>query len=241
MKKLLLATVALVVLGAPALAADLRARPYTKAPPPIAAPIYNWTGFYIGAHGGIANGNTTGAANIGGLFNVSTDFSLSGGIYGGHAGYNHHVGQVVFGIEGTLSGLELSGDTTCVILFRCSRSLDWLATVRGRVGVAMDRAMVYGLIGIAWADVQTDVRDNVLGIFALDGGETHVGWVAGIGLEYAVTNRVIARIEYNHIDLGSETHTLGASLGGIPLGFTLPSKVDVTIDTIKLGVSVKLP
>src|SRR4051794_41761522 len=59
MKKLLLATVALVALGAtvPALAADLAARPYTKAPPPVMAPIYNWTGFYIGGDGGGALGN----------------------------------------------------------------------------------------------------------------------------------------------------------------------------------------
>src|SRR6478736_2759521 len=59
MKKILLATVALVALGAtaPALAADLAARPYTKAPPPVMAPIYNWTGFYIGGHVGAAFGN----------------------------------------------------------------------------------------------------------------------------------------------------------------------------------------
>ena len=50
MKKFLLATVGLAALGmaAPASAADLAARPYTKAPPPILAPIYDWTGFYIG-------------------------------------------------------------------------------------------------------------------------------------------------------------------------------------------------
>ena len=54
MKKFLLGTVGLIALGmaAPATAADLAARPYTKAPPPIVAPIYDWTGFYIGANGG---------------------------------------------------------------------------------------------------------------------------------------------------------------------------------------------
>src|SRR3979409_869079 len=54
MKKFLLAAVGLVALGmnAPASAADLAARPYTKAPPPVVAPIYDWSGFYIGANGG---------------------------------------------------------------------------------------------------------------------------------------------------------------------------------------------
>src|SRR5882672_168973 len=53
MKKFLLATVGLVALGmaAPASAADLAARPYTKAPPPVVA-VYDWSGFYIGANGG---------------------------------------------------------------------------------------------------------------------------------------------------------------------------------------------
>ena len=54
MKKALLGTIGLLAVGmaAPAMAADLAARPYTKAPPPIVAPIYDWTGFYIGANGG---------------------------------------------------------------------------------------------------------------------------------------------------------------------------------------------
>src|SRR5258707_8884469 len=65
MKKFLLGTVALVAFGAavPALAADLAARPYTKAPAYVAQPIYNWTGFYIGGHprGAFARGkNLTG-------------------------------------------------------------------------------------------------------------------------------------------------------------------------------------
>src|ERR1700738_1335776 len=79
MKKFLLGTVALVALGAaaPAMAADLAARPYTKAPA-YAAPIYNWTGFYIGGHirgafsssnnfNGLATGNNSNGRFLGGL------------------------------------------------------------------------------------------------------------------------------------------------------------------------------
>ena len=81
MKKFLLATVALVALGAtvPALAADLGARTYTKAPA-YAAPIYNWTGFYIGGHiGGAFNGDN----NFGGLGNGNNDGRFLGGVQGG--------------------------------------------------------------------------------------------------------------------------------------------------------------
>ena len=60
MKKFLLGTVGLIALGmaAPATAADLAARPYTKAPPPMLAPIYDWTGFYIGGNGGWGQSNS---------------------------------------------------------------------------------------------------------------------------------------------------------------------------------------
>src|SRR5713226_7306871 len=80
MKKFLLATVALVALGAtvPALAADLAARPYTKAAPYVAQPIYNWTGFYIGGH-------------LGGAFSSDNNFN---GLVTGNNGNGRFLGGV---------------------------------------------------------------------------------------------------------------------------------------------------
>lgn len=199
---------------------------------------FSWSGFYIGGHGGLATGQTSGAVDIGGP-SISTDYDMSGGLWGGHIGYNHQRGNTVLGIEGTWSALDLKGSETCVVILNCGRSADWVATVVGRLGLAMDRAMVYGVAGIAWGDVETDIADNIIGVFRLNGSETHVGWVAGVGIEYAVTPNVLARIEYNHIDLGSKTHDLAVSVGGTPLGLSLPSKVDLTVDTIKIGVSWK--
>ena len=87
MKKILLTTTALIALGiAPAAAADLAARPYTKAPAAAIA-INNWTGFYLGAMGGYAQENTSGIG------------TLSGGFAGGTAGYNWQTGNLVLGIE----------------------------------------------------------------------------------------------------------------------------------------------
>src|SRR5712675_3072941 len=102
MKKFLLAPVALVALGAtvPALAADLGARPYTKAPA-YAAPIYNWTGFYIGGHvGGAFNGDN----NFGGL---TTGNNNDGRFLGGvQAGYDYQFApNWVLGVEGQYSWL----------------------------------------------------------------------------------------------------------------------------------------
>src|SRR6478609_7080811 len=99
MKKLLLGTVALVALGAaPALAADLAARPYTKAPA-YAAPIYNWTGFYVGGHIGGAFGGDNNFSGLGG----SNDGRFLGGVQVG-ADYQFAPNWVL-GVEGQYSWL----------------------------------------------------------------------------------------------------------------------------------------
>src|SRR6266480_6830419 len=102
MKKFLLATVGLLALGvaAPASAADLAARPYTKAPPPMVAPIYDWTGFYIGANGGWAESRQC----VDFIDAFGTAFATgcnnrSGGVIGGQIGYRWQANQFVFGLE----------------------------------------------------------------------------------------------------------------------------------------------
>ena len=209
-----------------------------------AAPAFTWTGFYIGAHGGVATGDTSGQTDFLGT-TINSDYDMSGGIWGGHIGYNYQRGRTVFGIEGTWSALDMQGDTSCVaalfVTVNCRRSTDWVATAVGRLGIAMDRAMVYGLAGVAWGEVETNSEGSFLGFpLTASGSTTHVGWVAGVGLEYAVTQNILARVEYNHIDLGSERVDLDLSFGGGPPVATLPSKVDLTADVIKVGVSWKL-
>jgi len=104
MKKFLLATVGLVALGmaAPASAADLAARPYTKAPPPMIAPIYDWTGFYIGANAGYAWSNRCldiTAINGVGFVEAEGCRNAGGGVAGGQIGYRWQTNNFVFGVE----------------------------------------------------------------------------------------------------------------------------------------------
>lgn len=202
-------------------------------------PAFSWNGFYIGGHAGLATGQTDGETDLGGLFTLNTDYDMNGALWGGHIGYNYQTGHTVLGIEGTWSALNLDGSTTCVVVLNCARSTDWLATIVGRIGIAMDRGLVYGLAGVAWGDVQTTATDNIVGLVRFNGGATHVGWVAGLGFEYAITPNILARIEYNHVDLGSEVHDLDLSVAGTATGLSVPSKVDLTVDAIKVGVSWK--
>src|SRR5471030_2296245 len=110
MKRILLTTVSLGVLGlsAPALAADLT--PYIKAPAAV-SPIYDWSGFYVGVYGGggFGNHNLNNANGMGAPFaNFTVNYDSSGAIAGGEAGYNVQSGNIVVGVEadGFWSGIK---------------------------------------------------------------------------------------------------------------------------------------
>src|ERR1700750_2259576 len=108
MKKFLLGTVGLIALGmasAPASAADLAARPYTKAPPMVAA-VYDWSGFYIGINGGWAQTNDRRSDPVFGLFG---DYDSNGGTVGGQVGYRWQQNNFVFGLEAQGNWADLSG------------------------------------------------------------------------------------------------------------------------------------
>lgn len=211
----------------------------------VAAPQQIWTGLYVGGHAGLATGETTGKLDpqIGGFvlpISIGTEYDMSGAIYGGHLGYNRQIGNVVLGIEGTWSAASINGNTACLVVLNCKREVDSIGTLVGRFGHAMDRTMVYGLAGVAWGDVKTKITDNIVGLLEVKGEETHVGWVVGLGIEHAISKNLFARVEYNHIELGSESHNLGISLAGVAIpGINLRSNVNADIDTLKVGVSYK--
>jgi Outer membrane protein beta-barrel domain len=131
-KKILLTTTGLIALGmAPAIAADLPARTYTKAPAAAMA-INNWTGFYIGAMGGYAKENTS---DIG---------AISGGFAGGTVGYNWQSGNLVFGIEADAAWSDVGVSASIPGLASASDKIRDMGTARGRIGYAFDQVLIYG-------------------------------------------------------------------------------------------------
>jgi len=204
------------------------------APPPV----YSWTGFYVGGHAGLASGDTEGGVQ--GFSGVDTQLDLDGGIYGGYVGYNYQSGAWVFGIEGTYSGsnIDANGQTPPLFglfPFQVQQELDWLATIEGRVGYAFGRSMVYARGGWAWGKLET-TADILPGPPTLTGSETHNGWTAGFGFEHALGDWLIARVEYSHVDLDSETHNLRC--GGCFFDNT-PIENEAELDIIRIGLSVK--
>jgi outer membrane immunogenic protein len=136
------------------LAADMPPPGPAPYPPPTYAPVvpfYNWTGFYIGLNGGGAFGNSSWTDPI----SPTGNFNVSGALFGGTIGGNYQFGSVVVGIEADGQWADIRGTTfNGCGNFGCETKTDWLATVRGRVGYAWDRVLLYGTGGVAFADVQ---------------------------------------------------------------------------------------
>jgi outer membrane immunogenic protein len=227
-----------------AAAADLY-RPASLKDETAAPPAAIWSGLYVGGHVGLATGNTTGSVpGIPPPFNAitNTDYDMNGAMWGGHVGYNFQFNRYVLGVEGTFDGTSLEGDTSCVIFLSCHREADWIGTIVARAGfLATPNTLIYGMGGIAWGKLNTDVK--IGGFNILSGDDVHTGWTAGVGIEQAFNDRISARIEYAHVDLGDETtglHVAGG-LGGGFFGGSIPDRTDAEFDMIRLGVGYKLP
>ncbi|CDX59178.1 Outer membrane protein [Mesorhizobium plurifarium] len=198
MKLSLLCSVAFLAASSPVLAADLVQ--------PVAGMPFSWTGFYVG---GQAGGGWNDSHWSGSFFPFDTNGS--GGIFGGQIGYNWQIDQYVIGIEGDLAGSTVKGDNQCSVATgtTCETKQDYLASVRGRLGYAVDRFLIYGDAGVAFTKYKiAEVDSTTPQTF---GGGSRVGWTAGLGAEYALTDHWTAGAEWNYYDFGTRT---GFDAGG---------------------------
>jgi outer membrane immunogenic protein len=200
MKKFLLGTVALVAFAVPAAAADLGARTYTKAPAYAPAPIYNWTGFYIGGHiGGAFVGDDSIATGV----NRSNDGTFLGGV---QAGYDYQFAPSwVLGVEGQYSWLDTGSDLLDVgngAFF--SDKQKGLASVTGRLGYTWGPALLYVKGGYAYSDYSATVIGAPVTI-SVDKN----GYTVGGGLEYMFAPSWSAKVEYQYYDFGKVTFSNG--------------------------------
>jgi outer membrane immunogenic protein len=214
MKKFLLGTAALLAMGASASAADLAARPYTKAPAYVAAPIYNWTGFYIGGHvGGSFNGNN----GFGGTSDNS-DGRFLGGVQAG-ADYQFAPNWVI-GVEGQYSWVG-SNNTTVVFGgagagYAYNLNQKGLASVTGRLGYTWGPALLYVKGGWAYQDATETLFVSAPAVDATFGTTTKSnGYTVGAGLEYLFTQNWSGKIEYQYYDFGNTTFTAPGPLVGV--------------------------
>lgn len=204
MRKFLLAAACVFALPASSFAADMPA----KAAPMAAAPVFNWTGFYLGVEGGGGWADTNHRNTLGG---VGTGFTrIHGGLAGGTYGYNWqpYGSNVVFGLEGDISwsgirkafpdanGLGFCSPSPIL----CVTDLRWLGTDRVRLGVAQGPLLIYGTAGVAYGDVTGTILNAGFDI----GSKLHSGLTAGGGVEWAFAPNSSLKVEYLWADLGSK-------------------------------------
>jgi outer membrane immunogenic protein len=204
MKKLLVGvTAATALCAAPALAADMP----VKAPVyPAVAPVFSWTGFYLGIAGGGGWGSTrhTNAVNLA----TSGTVGIHGGLFGGTFGYNWQTGPLVLGLEGDISWSGIrstftdTGSGFCTSAFPCVTDLRWLGTGRGRIGYAFAQHLLYATGGVAYGSV----RATVLGTCCTDETRTRTGYAVGGGFETAFYQNWSVKLEYLYVNFGTRTN-----------------------------------
>ncbi len=166
-----------------------------QSPPPVAtadyytpAPAFSWTGAYLGLQGGYGWGSSLTDSET----NTVKTNGWQGGVYGG---YNWQTpGALVLGIEADINASGEKGTNAGTTV-----SNPWNGSVRGRLGIAADRFLIYGTGGVAFGSIKAE--DSLLP--PNSASATKAGWTAGLGVEAAVTNNVTARVEYRHTNLGS--------------------------------------
>jgi outer membrane immunogenic protein len=224
MKKFLLTTVALAALGSSASAADLAARPYTKAPAPIAA-AYNWSGFYVGAMGGYGWSDRVTVAGVG-----VTGADIQGGFGGGTVGFNYQApgSMFVFGVEADAAWADIQHSEALVGFGLATQKIKAFGSFTGRVGVAVDSVLLYAKGGYGWAE--NEFSATILGL-TLSDSQFHSGWTVGGGAEWAFAGPWSAKVEYMYARYDSENYFTGVAPAGVGFG--------MDVHTVKAGVNYR--
>ncbi|MCX8570893.1 outer membrane protein [Aminobacter sp. MET-1] len=231
MKAILLASVLLGISAGQALAADATA---------TAPAAFVWTGGYVGLQAGYAWG--TSDAVLRNLGTPQSHFPLDpdGRLLGVYAGYNHQFSSsVVLGAEADLtyarirSGtVELFDDASGGVIAgnTADADLKWTGAIRARAGYALDRFLPYVTAGVAFG--RYEATPDYMSTPALPGSKTQTGWTIGAGVDHAVTDKIVARLDYRFVDLGHATY----GITGFPSHDT---RVDLKTHDFRLGVAYK--
>jgi outer membrane immunogenic protein len=216
--RFILIALALAAPVSAAVAADVLppapAAPPVYRPPP-ASPVYNWSGFYIGAMGGYGwNGNGNG---------------VEGGFAGGTIGGNAQFGSFVVGGEVEGAWADINNSASLLGIATATDRFQAFGSVTARAGVAVDNLLIYGKGGFAIAS--NNLKVTVLGIPFSD-TPTHIGYTVGGGLEYGFTPNWSVKGEYLFAQYESKNYFVGLIGPGVPSG-------TLEVHTVKVGINYR--
>jgi outer membrane immunogenic protein len=233
-KKLISLAVAAAAFGfiCTAGAADMPVKALSyKAPP--AGTTYNWSGLYFGVNGGYGMGQTTGD-----WFGVrGGNFNIEGALFGGQIGLNYQfpASPLVIGVEADWDWSDIKGSSTLSgpgVTITHSVAIEDLGTVRGRVGYAWDRILIYGTGGVAWshkAPVDFTCSGGCVPPAANDSHSLN-GYTVGGGVEYGITPNLSAKAEYLYARLEPTDYF-------VKLGCTGICSVGANVNLVRLGLN----
>jgi opacity protein-like surface antigen/outer membrane receptor protein involved in Fe transport len=162
---------------------------------PLSGP-YDWTGLYLGLNAGGAFAANSTSASGGGISAAASD-TLSGFIGGAQIGANYQTGPLVMGFEADYDA-STQGQALPASVLSGSNEMPWVATLRGRLGVAFGPTLIYATAGGAGVEIRSP--NLTLPAGSTSTTVTHGAWTAGAGLEYGLTDHLSARLEYLYLD-----------------------------------------
>lgn len=226
-------------------AADLAARPYTKAPAPIVA-VYDWSGFYLGVNGGGGWSHKcwTLTEFLGPILPNQPEgcHDASGGTVGGQIGYRWQASNWVFGVEAQGNWANFRGSNVSISPLSDGTinvsKIDSFGLFTGQVGYAFNSALLYVKGGAAIVRDKYNIRDPLNAVDLWQGGETRWGGVVGAGVEFGFAPNWSVALEYDHMFMGTQDvrlDTLPAFGPGGP--FTAMHRIgqDVDIATVRVN------
>jgi outer membrane immunogenic protein len=242
MKKFLLSSVGVLSLASivPASAADLAARPYTKAPPMMVA-AYDWSGFYVGINGGGGSSHkcwdlvsSPGTVVVG--LPPEGCHDATGGTVGGQVGYRWQSQAWVFGVEAQGNWANFKGSNNNVFFPATydQSKIDAFGLFTGRVGYAWNNVLVYVKGGAAVTSDKYESHFIANGLQIDSANETRWGGVVGVGVDYGFTPNWTLALEYDHMFMG--THDVTAYNTGLQVGF--PAGTVSAVDRIRQDVDL---
>ncbi len=224
-------------------AADL---PKTSAPPPLLPlpPAFTWTGFYLGVNAGYGFRSTPGSFEDATYGTVTQSSSSRGGfIGGGQVGYNYQFtpgSGFVVGVEADFQGAAFSKSGSATIgttpYYSVSPSLDYFGTVRGRLGYAFDKVLIYGTGGFAYGGGSNSSYASAYPYTLPSTSRT--GYAVGAGVEYAITKNISARIEGLYVNLKQSRASATYYDASVPAYYGA-GKADSGFGVVRAGVNYR--
>lgn len=231
------------------MAADLR----MPVKSPVIAPPFSWSGCYIGGNAGGVSGRVQHGSTLTGA-NPNINFESTGRdtgfTGGGQIGCNWQYSPGwVFGVEGDINYVGVKRSSNFAFAFSNEEStgtqttkLQWLSTIRGRLGPSWDRSFLYLTGGAAIGGVKSSIAATASNgsTYAGSVSDTRFGWTVGAGYEYAFSRTISGKLEYLHFDLGRVNYQVNLVSGALNVPLPWNARAKVSGDIIRAGINFRL-